>query len=1124
MSQFFISYSRKDLDIAEKIINALAKDDLEPWIDWKSIPKGEKFEEEIYLGIEESEIFLFLLSPDSAQSGWCNKEIGHAVKNGKRILPIVIRDTNLKSIHPEISNRNWIFCRDGQDDFDGAIGEIHKNIYMNHEWLRFHTKLQIKAHEWVSNKDNSRLLRGRELLEAQRQLLLNGSLTNPEPTALQHQYVFVSHNHEKQLRRTRIIWASLVVSIVLVLTFFAKLQWEEASNQRATAVAESVGRTEAEQMSLARKLAERSQEIGSLDSWIFVGNETPMGNTQVISTLLAIESIKRNPTSEGIQALVNQLDQFPLIVSRQSFLTDGAIDVLETAESVEFSRIYLNPDQSQAFKIARTTDTNYILYNWTIPDLQEINAREIKVAEETGLSQPPLVMTRDTDWVAFISENGIVLQKTITDATYVIWEISERFSSLKFNQSSNLLLASTQVGEIKVWDVKTQNEILTLFLDEGVENAFFAGPGTVVIQTIPDSNGVQDTVAYDIQTGALITRFPKSNYLGSNDTGMILAYSFEEGSDSDNIHVWDMDLRNEVMVLDKECLIDFIPGTEYILTVTRGDSGSCFSGLGNPIHIYDIRQRQKKFELEMNGSLWARKINVQANMMAISTGETIFIIDLIDFKVTSQFSVGFTADAFEFSPDNSVLIIANKSPLPIVEAGHSFDAIVWDLENDSVLGKIPHDNYVSSITFLEDKKNIIIANSNGTLITWNIEQFWKRSKFDFQHDFPAPFPGSVASGWTFAVPVFNPNGNQFAVGGGNGYLETFDDGSASPSFSFTPTDSTLSYELAYSPNGNWLAFTGLFCQQGDCPNNVKVLDIENNSIFIIDSMAPTSLANFAFSPDSQYIAIAWTGTQNLLRIWDISQRQLVKEILINTQDWDAMEAVFSPQGGFLVLTSAGENGFLKIYDTSSWSEMFAVDQSTGPIVFQGENTLIATNYNFSTNFTTINTYNLLSKQKRSFFAYNGKIIALKLSTDENILTAINADETLVAWDVHTGTLVSEKLVSNLGKILLASPGYPSWFIVTSGSQVNIIDVQRKVEIERIETGEPIYALDINTDGKTLITGGVDGKVQVWIWYPGDLIIEACRRLPRNLTQSEWDEYLGDEKYKPTCPNLPIPNR
>ena len=82
MADVFISYSRKDLKIAERIIAASENDDLEPWVDWKSIPKGQAFEREIQQGIEESDIFMFMVSPDSVLSEWCSKEIAYAVKNG----------------------------------------------------------------------------------------------------------------------------------------------------------------------------------------------------------------------------------------------------------------------------------------------------------------------------------------------------------------------------------------------------------------------------------------------------------------------------------------------------------------------------------------------------------------------------------------------------------------------------------------------------------------------------------------------------------------------------------------------------------------------------------------------------------------------------------------------------------------------------------------------------------------------------------------------------------------------------------------------------------------------------------------------------------------------------------
>lgn len=62
MSHIFISYSRKDIEFASKIVQALSENNLDTWIDWKSIPKGEDWEQEIYRGIEEADAFLFLIS------------------------------------------------------------------------------------------------------------------------------------------------------------------------------------------------------------------------------------------------------------------------------------------------------------------------------------------------------------------------------------------------------------------------------------------------------------------------------------------------------------------------------------------------------------------------------------------------------------------------------------------------------------------------------------------------------------------------------------------------------------------------------------------------------------------------------------------------------------------------------------------------------------------------------------------------------------------------------------------------------------------------------------------------------------------------------------------------------
>jgi hypothetical protein len=43
---------------------------------------------------------------------------------------------------------------------------------------------------------------------------------------------------------------------------------------------------------------------------------------------------------------------------------------------------------------------------------------------------------------------------------------------------------------------------------------------------------------------------------------------------------------------------------------------------------------------------------------------------------------------------------------------------------------------------------------------------------------------------------------------------------------------------------------------------------------------------------------------------------------------------------------------------------------------------------------------------------------------------------------------------------------------------------------------------------------------LWQWNPQDWLVEACRRLTRNLSGTEWLTYFGDEPYALTCPGLP----
>ena len=188
MAKVFISYSRKDIAFAKYLTAELQKSDLDFWIDWEGIPPTVDWWAEIQKGIEEADIFLFLISPDSANSTVCQREIEYAAKNGKRLIPVVVRDTESEETPSELQHLNYIFFREN-DDFEISVTKLLTAIQTDYEWVAIHRRLQVKALEWErNNRENSFLLRGKDLEDAEAQLNVNGN-KNPHPTALQLDYV-----------------------------------------------------------------------------------------------------------------------------------------------------------------------------------------------------------------------------------------------------------------------------------------------------------------------------------------------------------------------------------------------------------------------------------------------------------------------------------------------------------------------------------------------------------------------------------------------------------------------------------------------------------------------------------------------------------------------------------------------------------------------------------------------------------------------------------------------------------------------------------------------------------------------------------------------------------------------
>jgi hypothetical protein len=88
----FLSYSRANKDFAIRLAKELKSEGFAIWLDQLDIPLGARWDVEVERALEESEIFMIIMTPASTSSENVRDEIGYAIDNGKRFLPVLLEN------------------------------------------------------------------------------------------------------------------------------------------------------------------------------------------------------------------------------------------------------------------------------------------------------------------------------------------------------------------------------------------------------------------------------------------------------------------------------------------------------------------------------------------------------------------------------------------------------------------------------------------------------------------------------------------------------------------------------------------------------------------------------------------------------------------------------------------------------------------------------------------------------------------------------------------------------------------------------------------------------------------------------------------------------------------------
>jgi WD40 repeat protein len=439
------------------------------WLDTEAIADAEVFPQAIQSAIETSDAFLFVITPASVASDYCDQEVTYARELEKRIVPVLRVAVPDDDVPKEIRHRNWIpFTED--DDFDVALERVVRALDTDLELRKEHTRWLTKSLEWeAKGRDRSLQLRGSELREAEDWLARSSQVSDPAPTALQVDYVLASR--KSNARRSRWVLATSVAVAVVALGLGALAL---------------VSRTQA----VSNASAARSQVLAA-------DSQLELTSDPEVSIILAQRALRIAPTLQAIGALRQALDAsrvqvaLPTESSRQCGFGSGP--------ATDFS--------PNGTRVAESLCTGEVLV---------ANAASGRVIYRRHLAAQASAVAYDPNGsvLAVGTEKGIDLLDPSTGGIESELSGHGEPNALDFNPAGTLLAATTGLGTT-LWDLDTGTALWSLAEPDSDQTAAFTSDGQLLV--VGTAKGYSEVV--NIASGQVVrTVVPPGNQLAS--TGM----------------------------------------------------------------------------------------------------------------------------------------------------------------------------------------------------------------------------------------------------------------------------------------------------------------------------------------------------------------------------------------------------------------------------------------------------------------------------------------------------------------------------------------------------------------------------------------------------------------------------
>ncbi len=1055
MTQVFISYSDVDIARMHQIREILLREGITIWTNKTDIKTGEVFEEAINRGIEQADNIVYLISSDALTSYYCQQEINYALSLNKRIIPLLIRTTDLAEIPPIIRGLQFIDFTDNQTEVDlrRDLDDLLKVLREEESYYEEHKMLLSKAIKWEQQHRNPIiLLQGYNLRHAEVWLKRAEQKTQYQPTPLQQEFI------RESLRQPPAASLDVFISYSRSDSDLARSLNDELHMRGKT--------TWFDQESIASG-ADFQKEIylgiESADNFLFI---------------LSPRSINSPYCADEVEYAAKLNKRF-ITILHQEINTADLHPALAKIQWIDF-RQRVGDFYDHLNQLIRTLDTDreYIhshtkwlrrAIEWESENHNSdllLHGSEFAIADDwfkqanQGKKQP-YVTELQTKFINS-SRNGI---------NAVAKQEKQRVVMLRSLLGVMTVVAIVAIGATIDALQERKKANINLIKAQGQESLSLLNNGQIfdaLISAITVGNSLKKEEKNDpavIEPYSIVTKVLQKSIFDVTEHNRLVKHSdyvrsvsfspdgntLASGSKDNTIKLWDVRTGKE--------LLTFSGHNNQVWSVSFSPDGKTLASGSEDktIKLWDVRTGKELLTLSGHrAKVESVSFSPDGNILATSSkDETIKLWDVRTGKELRTLS----------GHSNGVWSVSFSSDGKTLASGSEDKTIkLWDVSTGQELRTLSgHSAAVGSVSFSSDGKTLASGSDDKTIKLWDVRT-GKELLILSGHDNPV---NSVN---------FSPDGKTLASGSGDKTIKLWDVGTGQELLTLSGHNNRV-WSVNFSPDGKTLA-------SGSLDDTIKLWDVR------IGKELPTLFGHndvvwsVSFSPDGKTLASG--SLDKTIKLWDVRTK---KELLTLSGHSNPVYSIsFSPDGK--TLASGSGDKTIKLWDVKTGKELLTLPGHGNGIMsinFSPDGkTLVSGSLDKTIKLWDVRT----GKELSTLSGHRAEVLSVSFNPEGTILASGSVDKTIKLWDVRTGKeLLTLSGHNNPVNSISFSPDGKTLATSSFGGIIKLWDVRIGKEIRTLSGHDDTAgSVSFSPDGKILATGSLDKTIKLWNTSTGKELI------------------------------------